>query len=37
MSLLVQVFKWDQRCPMLHRVDILLRRGVKKQAVYPTK
>uniref|UniRef100_A0A6P4EAZ5 Uncharacterized protein LOC108039753 n=1 Tax=Drosophila rhopaloa TaxID=1041015 RepID=A0A6P4EAZ5_DRORH len=37
MGLLVQVFKWDQRWRVLHRVDILLRRGIKKQAVYPTK
>ncbi|XP_017114698.1 polymerase delta-interacting protein 2 [Drosophila elegans] len=37
MGLLVQVFKWDQRWRLLHRVDIVLRRGIKKQAVYPTK
>ncbi|XP_037730758.1 polymerase delta-interacting protein 2 [Drosophila subpulchrella] len=37
MGLLVQVFKWDQRWRLLQRVDILVRRGIKKQAVYPTK
>ncbi|XP_030375791.1 polymerase delta-interacting protein 2 [Scaptodrosophila lebanonensis] len=37
MGLLLQVVRWDKRWHILTKCDILLKRNIKKQAVYPPK
>ncbi|EDW81055.1 uncharacterized protein Dwil_GK11224 [Drosophila willistoni] len=36
-GILVQVFKWDKRWQLLHKCDLIFKRNIKKQVVYPTK
>ncbi|EDW34276.1 GL21664 [Drosophila persimilis] len=37
MGLLMQVFQWERRWHLVKRCDVTLRRGIKKNAAYPTK